>query len=132
MLRTSSQRRTCPTASLTGGQSVRFEMRPKDKTMSLGLPAKLREAVCGEARRESVPYQRFIARRSRRASQSGAKVIQTTFGETPGVRLPSRLLQPRPRMRSPPQLTPEWCKAFAKPRILSALANGSRSAKERG
>jgi predicted DNA binding CopG/RHH family protein len=45
---------------LTGGQIVRFEMRPKDKTVSLRLPEKLLEAVRSEARREGVPYQRFI------------------------------------------------------------------------
>jgi predicted DNA binding CopG/RHH family protein len=45
---------------LSGGQVVRFEMRPKDKAVSLRLPEKLLEAVRGEARREGVPYQRFI------------------------------------------------------------------------
>jgi len=41
---------------LSGGQVVRFEMRPKDKAVSL----RLLEAVRGEAQREGVPYQRFI------------------------------------------------------------------------
>jgi predicted DNA binding CopG/RHH family protein len=45
---------------LSGGQVVRFEMRPKNKAVSLRLPEKLLEAVRGEARREGVPYQRFI------------------------------------------------------------------------
>ncbi len=45
---------------LSGGQVVRFEMRPKDKAVSLRLPAKLLEAVRSEAKREGVPYQRFI------------------------------------------------------------------------
>jgi predicted DNA binding CopG/RHH family protein len=45
---------------LSGGQVVRFEMRPKDKAVSLRLPEKLLEAVRGEAKREGVPYQRFI------------------------------------------------------------------------
>ena len=45
---------------LSGGQVVRFEMRPKDKAVSLRLPEKLLDAVRGEARREGVPYQRFI------------------------------------------------------------------------
>jgi predicted DNA binding CopG/RHH family protein len=45
---------------LSGGQVVRFEMRPKDKAVSLGLPEKLLEAVRGEAKRAGVPYQRFI------------------------------------------------------------------------
>jgi predicted DNA binding CopG/RHH family protein len=45
---------------LSGGQVVRFEMRPKDKAVSLRLPEKLLEAVRGEAKREGVAYQRFI------------------------------------------------------------------------
>jgi predicted DNA binding CopG/RHH family protein len=45
---------------LSGGQIVRFEMRPKDKAVSLRLPEKLLEAVRGAAKREGVPYQRFI------------------------------------------------------------------------
>ncbi len=45
---------------LSGGQVVRFEMRPKDKAVSLRLPEQLLEAVRGEAKREGVPYQRFI------------------------------------------------------------------------
>lgn len=45
---------------LSGGQIVRFEMRPKDKAVSLRLPEKLLDAVRGAAKREGVPYQRFI------------------------------------------------------------------------
>ena len=45
---------------LSGGQVVRFEMRPKDKAVSLRLPEKLLEAVRGQAKREGIPYQRFI------------------------------------------------------------------------
>lgn len=45
---------------LSGGQVVRFEMRRKDKAVSLRLPEELLEAVRGEAKREGVPYQRFI------------------------------------------------------------------------
>jgi len=45
---------------LSGCQVVRFEMRPKDRAVSLRLPEKLLEAVRGEAKREGVPYQRFI------------------------------------------------------------------------
>jgi predicted DNA binding CopG/RHH family protein len=45
---------------LSGGQIVRFEMRPKDKAVSLRLPEKLLDAVRSEAKREGVPYQRFI------------------------------------------------------------------------
>ena len=35
-------------------------MRPKDKAVSLRLPAKLLNAVRGAAKREGIPYQRFI------------------------------------------------------------------------
>lgn len=45
---------------LSGGQVVRFEMRRKEKAVSLRLPDKLLEAVRGEAKREGVCYQRFI------------------------------------------------------------------------
>jgi predicted DNA binding CopG/RHH family protein len=45
---------------LSGGQIVRFEMRPKDSAVSLRLPAKLLDAVRGAAKRQGVPYQRFI------------------------------------------------------------------------
>jgi predicted DNA binding CopG/RHH family protein len=45
---------------LSNGQIVRFEMRPKDKAVSLRLPEKLLDAVRGEAKREGIPYQRFI------------------------------------------------------------------------
>jgi predicted DNA binding CopG/RHH family protein len=45
---------------LSGGQIVRFEMRPKDKAVSLRLPDKLLDAVRGAAKRQGVPYQRFI------------------------------------------------------------------------
>jgi predicted DNA binding CopG/RHH family protein len=45
---------------MTGGQVVRFEMRPKDKAVSLRLPEKLLDAVRGAAKRQGVPYQRFI------------------------------------------------------------------------
>jgi predicted DNA binding CopG/RHH family protein len=45
---------------LSGGQIVRFEMRPKDKAVSLRLPEKLLDALRREAKREGIPYQRFI------------------------------------------------------------------------
>ena len=45
---------------LSGGQVVLFEMRRKDKAVSLRLPEKLLEALRVEAKREGVPYQRFI------------------------------------------------------------------------
>jgi predicted DNA binding CopG/RHH family protein len=45
---------------LSGGQLVRFELRPKDKSVSLRLPEKLLMAVRSRARRAGIPYQRFI------------------------------------------------------------------------
>ena len=58
---------------LSGGQVVRFEMRPKDKAVSLRLPRKLLEAVRGEAKREGVPYQRFIRMAIESALQKSAR-----------------------------------------------------------
>jgi predicted DNA binding CopG/RHH family protein len=45
---------------LSGGRLVRFELRPKDKSVSLRLPEKLLTAVRSRAKRAGVPYQRFI------------------------------------------------------------------------
>jgi predicted DNA binding CopG/RHH family protein len=39
---------------------MRFELRPKDKSVSLRLPEKLFEAVRLRARQAGMPYQRFI------------------------------------------------------------------------
>ncbi len=46
--------------NLSGGRIVRFETRPKDRPVSLRLPEKLLDAVRGAAKREGIPYQRFI------------------------------------------------------------------------
>lgn len=45
---------------LSGGQIVRFELRPKDRTISLRLPEQLLEAVRQKAQTVGIPYQRFI------------------------------------------------------------------------
>jgi predicted DNA binding CopG/RHH family protein len=45
---------------LSGGQVVRFEFRPKDKTISLRLPEQLLNAVRSQAERAGLPYQRYI------------------------------------------------------------------------
>jgi predicted DNA binding CopG/RHH family protein len=45
---------------LSGGQVMRFEMKPKDKSVNLRLPEQLLEAVRGSAKRAGIPYQRFI------------------------------------------------------------------------
>jgi predicted DNA binding CopG/RHH family protein len=58
---------------LSGGQIVRFEMRPKDKAVSLRLPEKLLDAVLGAAKRQGVPYQRFIRMAIESALDRGAR-----------------------------------------------------------
>jgi predicted DNA binding CopG/RHH family protein len=45
---------------LSGARSVRFELKPKDKSIHLRLPEDLLSAVRAEAERTGVPYQRFI------------------------------------------------------------------------
>jgi predicted DNA binding CopG/RHH family protein len=45
---------------LSGAQLVRFEMKPKDKSINLRMPLSLFEAVREEARKAGIPYQRFI------------------------------------------------------------------------
>jgi predicted DNA binding CopG/RHH family protein len=45
---------------LSGAQLVRFEMKPKDKTVNLRLPSQLLDAVRERAKRAGLPYQRFI------------------------------------------------------------------------
>jgi predicted DNA binding CopG/RHH family protein len=45
---------------LSGGEIVRFELKRKDKSVNLRLPAQLLEAVQNRAKRVGMPYQRFI------------------------------------------------------------------------
>ena len=45
---------------LSGGQIVRFELRPKDKTINLRLPEALLTAVRRQAEKAGIPYQRYI------------------------------------------------------------------------
>ena len=45
---------------LSGGEFVRFELKPKDKTVNLRLPGQLLDAVRVRAKRAGMPYQRFI------------------------------------------------------------------------
>jgi predicted DNA binding CopG/RHH family protein len=45
---------------LSGGQVMRFELKRKDKSVNLRLPAELLEAVRSRAERNGIPYQRFI------------------------------------------------------------------------
>lgn len=39
---------------------MRFELKPKDKSVNLRLPEQLLEAVRTQAQRAGIPYQRFI------------------------------------------------------------------------
>ena len=52
------------------GTFVRFELKPKDRTVSLRLPETLLDAVRARADRDGVPYQRFIRLAVERALQS--------------------------------------------------------------
>ncbi len=45
---------------LSGMVPVRFEMKPKNRSVSLRLPEQLLTAVRQRARRTGIPYQRFI------------------------------------------------------------------------
>jgi predicted DNA binding CopG/RHH family protein len=45
---------------LSGGQVMRFEMKPKDSSLNLRLPKPLLEAVRERAKMVGIPYQRFI------------------------------------------------------------------------
>ena len=54
---------------LSGGEFVRFELKPKDKSISLRLPEPLLNDVRSRAKRAGVPYQRFIRMALERAVQ---------------------------------------------------------------
>jgi predicted DNA binding CopG/RHH family protein len=45
---------------LSGAQTVRFEMKRKDKSINLRLPGELYDAVRQRASHAGLPYQRFI------------------------------------------------------------------------
>ena len=45
---------------LSGAQLVRFETKPKDKSINLRLPKELYDAVRQRAAHADLPYQRFI------------------------------------------------------------------------
>ena len=45
---------------LSGAKLVRFELKRKDKSINLRLPAQLLKAVRSRAEKEKIPYQRFI------------------------------------------------------------------------
>ncbi|NVO16975.1 MAG: hypothetical protein HXX10_23360 [Rhodoplanes sp.] len=52
---------------------MRFEMKPKDKSVNLRLPEALLKAVQQQAKRVGVPYQRFIRMALERALQQGPR-----------------------------------------------------------
>lgn len=54
---------------LSGLLPMRFEMKPKDKSVNLRLPEQLLKAVQLKAKRLGVPYQRFIRMALERALQ---------------------------------------------------------------
>ena len=45
---------------LSGAQWMRFEIKPKDKSINLRLSEALYDSVRKRAAREGIPYQRFI------------------------------------------------------------------------
>jgi predicted DNA binding CopG/RHH family protein len=55
---------------LSGAQLVRFEMKPKDKSVNLRMPLSLFDAVREEARKAGIPYQRFIRLKLEQAVRS--------------------------------------------------------------
>jgi predicted DNA binding CopG/RHH family protein len=50
---------------------MRFELRKKDRAVSLRLPERLYEAVKERAQRAGIPYQRFIRMAIEQALQQG-------------------------------------------------------------
>jgi predicted DNA binding CopG/RHH family protein len=54
---------------LSGMIPMRFELKPKDKSINLRLPEQLLEAVRSRATRAGIPYQRFIRMALERALQ---------------------------------------------------------------
>ncbi len=45
---------------LSGVRLVKYELKPKDKAISLRLPEDLFNAIQNKAKREGIPYQRLI------------------------------------------------------------------------
>jgi predicted DNA binding CopG/RHH family protein len=54
---------------LSGMVPMRFELKPKDKSVNLRLPEELLKAVRSRATRAGIPYQRFIRMALERALQ---------------------------------------------------------------
>ena len=45
---------------LSGFKTTKFEFKAKNKAISLRLPVELYNAIQSEAKREGIPYQRYI------------------------------------------------------------------------
>jgi predicted DNA binding CopG/RHH family protein len=45
---------------LSGARLVKYELKPKDRSISLRLPEDLFNAIQNKAKREGIPYQRLI------------------------------------------------------------------------
>ncbi len=52
---------------------MRFEMKPKNKSVNLRLPEQLLRAVQRQAKRAGIPYQRFIRMALERALQQAPR-----------------------------------------------------------
>jgi predicted DNA binding CopG/RHH family protein len=64
---------------LSGGRVVRFELRPKDKTVSLRLPEALLTVVRQQAEKAGMPYQRYIRVALERAIEGDTKRRNSTI-----------------------------------------------------
>jgi predicted DNA binding CopG/RHH family protein len=62
---------------LSGAPLVRFEMKPKDKSINLRMPLSLFDAVREETRKAGIPYQRFIRFKLNTVHLQGDMVGQT-------------------------------------------------------
>ncbi|MFO1116936.1 MAG: BrnA antitoxin family protein [Beijerinckiaceae bacterium] len=58
---------------LSAMKAMRFELRRKDRSVSLRLPEQLLEAVRSRAAREGIPYQRFMRQAIERALLTKSK-----------------------------------------------------------
>lgn len=58
---------------LSGLRLVRYELKPKDRAISVRLPDELLKAVRSRAKRAGIPYQRFIRMALEQAVQSGRR-----------------------------------------------------------
>ena len=56
---------------LSGARLVRFEMRPKNRSINLRLSEPLLKAVRAKARKAGMPYQRFIRLTLEEAAHQG-------------------------------------------------------------